>query len=90
LIVSSLAISLIVACRPFSNMSRHLNARAIALTIALSMRREDSIPPPGVPSGASTTFRPPRFRIEIGTRTVIVRPSLLIFGFAITLPFALA
>ena len=39
-----------------------------------------------MPSGASTSFRPPRFRIEIGTRTVMVRPSLLIFGFAITLP----
>jgi hypothetical protein len=34
--------------------------------------------------------RPPRFRIEIGTRTVMVRPSRLIFGFDITLPPALA
>jgi hypothetical protein len=36
------------------------------------------------------SFRPPRFLIEIGTRTVMVRPSLLIFDFAITLPSALA
>jgi hypothetical protein len=69
-------------------MSRHLNARAMALTIALSMRRNDNISRLCVPSGANTTFRPPRFRIEIGTRTVIVRPSVLIFGFAITLPSA--
>jgi hypothetical protein len=28
-----------------------------------------------VPSGAMTNFRPPRRRMEIGTRTVTVRPS---------------
>lgn len=35
-----------------------------------------------VPSGASTSLRPPRLRIEIGTRTVTVRPS----GLTITQP----
>jgi len=35
-------------------------------------------------------FPPPRFLIEIGTRTVMVQPSLLILGFDIMLPLALA
>ena len=29
----------------------------------------------GLPSGARTSFRPPRLRIEIGMRRVTVRPS---------------
>ena len=41
------------------------------------------------PSGASTSFRPPRLLIEIGTRTVTVRPSSLSFGLAITPPSGL-
>jgi hypothetical protein len=70
-------------------MSRHRNALAIALTNALSTCRQNILcTSTCAPSGASTTFLPPRFRIEIGTRTVIVRPSLLIFGFAITQPSA--
>jgi len=59
----------------------------IAFAIALSVRRQNiCFASAGFPPGASTTFLPPRFRIEIGTRTVMVRPSLWIFGFAITQP----
>jgi hypothetical protein len=60
LILSAAAISAIVACVPFSNISRQRNARAIALTMALSIRRQIAIPGSDVPSGASTSFRPPR------------------------------
>src|SRR5689334_19091174 len=42
------------------------------------------------PCGANTSFRPPRFRIKIGTRTVRMWPSLLILAFDITLLPALA
>ena len=62
-----------VACLPFSSISRHLNARAIALTMALSIRREGAAHVSVVPSGARTTFLPPRLRIDIGTRTVSVQ-----------------
>jgi hypothetical protein len=62
----------------------------MALTMALSMRRRIGAAATLVPSGASTSLRPPRFLMDIGTRTVMVRPSLLIFGFAITLPSAVA
>src|ERR1700736_381696 len=83
---SSAAISLIVAYVPFSNFSRHRKLRAIALIIALSTRQNTLRSSKDEPSGASTTFRPPLFLIEIGTLTVIVRPSLFMLGFAITLP----
>ena len=39
-------------------------------------------------SGASTSFRPLRLQIEIGTRTVTVQSSSPTFGLAIMLPFA--
>jgi hypothetical protein len=71
--------SLYVVPVPLSIISRHRNPRAIAFIIALSTcwrrRAHGSCPRP---SGVSTTFLPPRFRIEIGTRPVMVRPSLLI------------
>ena len=39
-----------------------------------------------LPSGARTSFRPPRLRMEIGTRMVTVRPSLVRLGSVITAP----
>jgi hypothetical protein len=79
-----------VACVPFSSISRQRNALATGLdhgvvdVSAAGRRRhvravgsEDEFSTASLPDG-------------IGTRTVMVRPSLLIFGFAITLPSALA
>jgi hypothetical protein len=45
-----------VACIPFSSISRQQNARAIALTKALSIRRQGAAQLSGVPSGAGTSF----------------------------------
>src|SRR6188508_1856362 len=67
-----------VAHSPLSSISRHLTARAIALTIALSTWRLTGAAASSTPSGASTSFRPPRRRIEIGTRTVTVRVPISI------------
>ena len=78
-----------VASSPLSSISRQRNARAIALTMALSMWRQTGAAVTFVPSGASTSLRPPRRRIEIGTRTVTVRPSSVSFGLAITPPSGL-
>jgi len=64
-----------VACVPFSSISRQRNARAIALSITLWTRGLAASRRASAPFGANTSFRPPRFRIEIGTRTVMVRPS---------------
>ena len=61
---------------------------AIALIMALSIRRPGSIPDWVVPSSARTSFRPPRLWIEIGMRTVTVRPSPAQFGLVITRPSA--
>src|SRR3954447_5592572 len=78
--------SVIVAWAPFSSISRHRNARAIAFTIALSRA------PPGVgaffgvPSGAMTSLRPPRLRIEMGILTVTVVPLLLMSRAAVMPP----
>ena len=47
--------------------ARQRNARAMALTMALSMRRQTVAVGTSVPSGARTSFLPPRRRIEIGT-----------------------
>ena len=52
-----------------SNILRHRNARASALTIALSTRGRGA---QGAPSGVTTSFRPPRFRNVSGMCTVIV------------------
>ena len=46
------------------------NARAIALAMALSIRRQGDAQVSVLPSGAITSFRPPRVRMEIGMRTV--------------------
>jgi hypothetical protein len=70
-------ISAMVACVPFSSISRQRNARAMALTIALSIRRQGAAQVSVVPSGATTSFLPPRLRIEMGMRMVNVRPSLV-------------
>src|SRR3954452_19543731 len=75
-----------VECVPFSSMLRQRNALAIAFTIALSMRPPSTGRLSGAPSGAITSFRPPRLRIEIGILTVIVRPSLLTFGETVMRP----
>jgi len=85
-LLAAAAISAMVAWVPFSSISRQRNARATALTMALSMRRRIAGPVSGVPSGARTSFRPPRRRIEIGIRTVRVRPSLVRFDSLITPP----
>jgi len=53
-----------------SSISRHLNARATALIIALSGCWHIRAALPGAPIGTSTTFLPPRLRIANGTRTV--------------------
>jgi hypothetical protein len=52
-----------VACVPI-HISRQRNALAIALTIALSIRRLGGTQVSIVPSGTRTSFRPPRPRIE--------------------------
>ena len=57
---------------PVSSIFRHRNARASALTIALSTRGRGAH---GAPSGVTTSFRPPRFRNVSGMWTVIVSPS---------------
>ena len=54
---------------PSSSISRHRNARASALTIALSTRGRGAH---SVPSGVTTNFRPPRFLNISGTWTLIV------------------
>jgi len=71
-----------VACVLFSSISPQRNAQAIALTMALSMRWLTAAPVSGVPSGARTSFLPPRLRIEMGMRTVMVRPSPVNVGSA--------
>ena len=55
-----------------SSIFRHRNARASALTMALSTRGRGAH---SAPSGVTTSFRPPRFRNVIGMWTVIVSPS---------------
>ncbi len=55
---------------PISSSRFQRWARAIALIIVLSMRARGGLQ--GVPSGAMTSFRPPRFLIAKGTRTVNV------------------
>src|SRR5678815_3783543 len=75
---SAAAISRMVACAPLSSISRQRNARAIALTVALLTCRLTGGGGASTPSGASTSLRPPRFRIEIGTRTVTVRVPISI------------
>jgi hypothetical protein len=65
---------------PFSNISRQRKALAIAFTMALSMSRHTGAAVTSDPSGARTTLRPPRLRIEIGTRTVTVRPTAVGLG----------
>jgi hypothetical protein len=55
-----------------SSIFRHLNDRASALTIALSTRGRGAH---SATSGATTSFRPPRFRNVSGMWTVIVSPS---------------
>ena len=57
-----------------------------ALTMALSMWRRMGAVVTFVPSGARTSLRPPHLRIEIGTRTVTDRPSLVGLGSVITPP----
>ena len=53
----ALARSSSVACTPASSIFRHRNARASALTIALSTRGRGAH---GAPSGVTICFRPPR------------------------------
>jgi hypothetical protein len=48
--------------------------------MALSSRRQSAARVSGVPSGARTSFLPPRLRIEIGMRTVTVQPSSVGLG----------
>jgi hypothetical protein len=50
-----------VACVPFSSILRERNARAIALTMALSMWRGTGAVLTFVPSGARTSVRPPAY-----------------------------
>jgi hypothetical protein len=57
---------------PSSRIFRHRNARASALTMALSTRGRGAH---GAPSGVTTSFRPPLFLNVIGMWTVIVSPS---------------
>jgi len=61
-----------VACTPPSSIFRHRNARASALTMALSTRGRGAH---SAPSGVTTSFRPPRFLNVSGMWTVIVSPS---------------
>ena len=61
-----------VACTPSSSIFRHRNARASALTMALSIRGRGAH---SAPSGVTTSFRPPRFLNVSGMWTVIVSPS---------------
>jgi hypothetical protein len=49
-----------VACVPLSSIARQRNARAIALTMALSIRRQGVAQVSVAPSGARTSFLPPR------------------------------
>jgi hypothetical protein len=51
--------------------------RASALTMALSVDRPPDVAARFKPLGVRTTLRPPRRPIDIGTRTVTVRPSAL-------------
>ena len=53
-----------VACTPVSSIFRHRNARASALTMALSTRGRGAH---GAPSGVTTSFRPPRFLNVVGS-----------------------
>jgi hypothetical protein len=55
LTASALAKSSIVACTPSSSIFRHRNARASALTMALSTRGRGAH---AAPSGVTTSFRP--------------------------------
>jgi len=64
-----------VACVLFSSILPKRNAPTIALTMALSIRRLTAAPVSGVPSGARTSFLPPRLRIEMGMRMVTVIPN---------------
>ena len=58
---------------PVSSIRRHRNARASALTIALSTRGRGAH---AAPSGVTTSFRPPRFLNVDGMCTVIVSPLI--------------
>jgi hypothetical protein len=60
---------------PVSSSFRHRNTRPIAFTIALSPRRRGGAQV--LPSGATMSFRPPRFRNTMGTRAVSVCPSFV-------------
>jgi hypothetical protein len=66
------ASSSIVAYTPSSSVFRHRNARASALTMALSTRGRGAH---AAPSGVTISFRAPRFLNVIGMWTVIVSPS---------------
>jgi hypothetical protein len=56
---------------PSSSIFRHRNARASALTMALSTRGGGAH---SAPSRVTPSFRPPRFLNDIGMWTVIVSP----------------
>jgi hypothetical protein len=62
----------IVAYTPSFSILRHRNARASALTIALSTLGRGAH---AAPSGVTTSFRPPRLLNVRGMWTVIVSPS---------------
>jgi hypothetical protein len=63
-----------VPCTPSSSIFLHRNARASALTMALSTRGRGA---QGAPSGVTTNFRPPRFRnvSRMWTRVAPTRSS---------------
>ncbi len=70
---------------PVSSIFRHRNARASALTMALSTRGRGAH---SAPSGVTTSFRPPRFRNVIGMCTVIVSLSAETVARVTPLPLA--
>jgi hypothetical protein len=76
------AISAMVASAAVRQHSRHRSARAIAL-IMLHMATDGRLVRV---VGASTSFQPPQLGNEIGSRTVMVRPSTVRFRWVSTPP----
>ena len=75
--------SSIVPHTPSSSIRCHRNARASALTIALSTRGRGAH---AAPSGVTITFRPPRFLNVIGMWIVIASPAAETVVFEFMLP----